>query len=86
MAIVEGSRGMIESMTREQVLLSLLYTYRDLSEAELRGYIEFATSPAGNTFNRVVSDAMSRTFVEKSGELGEVLGELLREAGERSAA
>jgi len=86
MAIVEGSRGMIESMTREQVLLSLLYTYRDLSEAELRGYIEFANSPAGNTFNRVVSQAMSRTFVEKSGELGEVLGELLREAGERSAA
>ena len=86
MAIVEGTRGMIEAMTREQVLLSLLYTYQDLSEAELQGYIGFATSPAGNTFNRLVSEAMSRTFVEKSGDLGEVLGELVRELGERSAA
>lgn len=86
MAQVETIRPLIESMTRQQVLLSLLYTYRDLSEEDLRGYIEFATAPQGNAFNRLASEAMSRTFVEKSAQLGEVLGELVREAGDRSAA
>lgn len=63
-------RGAIERQVSRMVRLGMLYTYRELSDADLRGYVRFLGSPAGLTFSR----AMGEGVVSAMAIAGEAIG------------
>ena len=69
----EASRAAIENALREQTRISLLYTYRSLSDSEIREVINFADSPAGSKFNAVGIEAFQRAMVEGGMDFGQAV-------------
>jgi hypothetical protein len=67
---LETSKGAIENALQEQTRVSLLYTYRSLSDSEIKEYIDIATSPAGSKFNAVGIEAFQKAMVEGGVDFG----------------
>ena len=61
-------RASVAAAVRKATLVSLLYTYRALSDEELEHYVEFESSEAGRGYNallrRALVAALTRTFDE----------------------
>lgn len=77
---VEKTRPGIEAEVRAEVLVgSLLYTYRSLSEAEIRQYIEFARSSAGAKFISVVNPSVKSAITEGGIRWGKIIGAAFRD-------
>ncbi|MGN7612052.1 DUF2059 domain-containing protein [Magnetococcales bacterium HHB-1] len=64
---------------KKQVIDSLLYSYRDLSDQELETYIQFSESPPGKQFNRVMLDGFNQAFLDSSKLFGRLLAERILE-------
>jgi hypothetical protein len=67
---LEAGRAAIENALQEQTRLSLLYTYRSLSDSEIKEYIDVADSPAGNKFNAAGIEAFQKAMVEGGVDFG----------------
>ena len=65
-ALVDDNKTAIMRATRNQNLEFLLYTYRDLSEEELRRYTDFNISEYGKRYNAVVYDILSSVLQQAS--------------------
>jgi hypothetical protein len=54
-----GSKAspMVDENARFRTMVSLLFTYRDLSDADLGRYVSFLESPTGRWFTRIVQSA-----------------------------
>ncbi len=76
---VERIRPEIEADMRTQTLVSLLYTYRSLSEAQMRHYLEFVKSPAGSKYQRVSTAAVKKAIIDGSIRLGKAVGEAMKQ-------
>jgi hypothetical protein len=63
---------------KSETLVSLLYTYRSLTEAEIQQYIEFATSPAGAKYQKVSTAAFNQALFDASIKWGKSIGEALK--------
>ncbi|HEV8227118.1 MAG TPA: hypothetical protein VGQ74_08940, partial [Methylomirabilota bacterium] len=48
---------MVDENARVRTMVSLLFTYRDLSDADLGRYVSFLESPTGRWFTRIVQSA-----------------------------
>jgi hypothetical protein len=77
-AALEKMRPSMTAQLKEQILLSLAYTYRDASIPELREYMTFLTSPLGKKYYAAVVPAMNKVLVKAGGEFGHAL---MRELG-----
>jgi hypothetical protein len=75
---VEKIRPQVEDAVKAQVRISLLYTYRDLSEAQLQEYIEFLKSPAGAKYMAVSIAALKKALFEGSLRWGKAIGESMK--------
>jgi hypothetical protein len=55
----EGSKAspVVDENARFRTMVSLLFTYRDLSDADLGRYVSFLESPTGRWFTRIVQSA-----------------------------
>jgi hypothetical protein len=73
---LEASRGAIENALQEQTRISLLYTYRSLSDSEIKEYIDIATSPAGSKFNAVGIEAFQKAMVEGGMDFGQAVAKV----------
>jgi hypothetical protein len=71
-------RPVMTAQVKEQILLSLAYTYRDASLPELRQYLAFLTSAVGKKYYGAVVPAMNKVLVKAGGEFGHAL---MRELG-----
>lgn len=83
---MEKLRPTIESSVRSETFLSDLYTYRSLTDAEIRQYIDFAKSPAGAKYHTVSIAAFKRAFLESSVKWGKLIGEVIKGAANNSEA
>jgi hypothetical protein len=72
---VNKNSAQLRSMIEQQILLSFLYAYRSLTDAELDRYIAFAESAAGKKYQTVTSEAVSGAMVDAGRKLGSLLGE-----------
>lgn len=63
-------------------LLSLAYTYRGLSDEDLRRGVEFYATEAGRWLNRVGNRSLIAAMADAAREVGRGLGEILREKTE----
>jgi hypothetical protein len=70
---LEQMRPTMAAQIKEQILLSLAFTYRDVSIPDLRQYLAFLTSPTGKRFYGVIVPAMNKVLVKASGEFGHAL-------------
>ncbi|MHC1728869.1 MAG: DUF2059 domain-containing protein [Syntrophobacteraceae bacterium] len=83
---IEENRSKIESEVRSETLVSLLYTYRSLTEAEIKRYTQFAASPAGEKFNTVSISAFKKAFLDSSIRWGRGIGEEMQQMSNRTDA
>ena len=72
---VNKNNAQVRSMVAKEVLLSFLYTYRSLSDAELDRYIAFAESAAGKKYGDVATAAISDAMINACRKLGTLLGQ-----------
>jgi hypothetical protein len=76
---MEKNRPVLEATVRSQMLISHLYTYRSLTEAEIQSYTEFAKSPAGSNYHSVTIAAFKEAVLEGAVKWGELIGNAIRE-------
>jgi hypothetical protein len=81
---LEASRPGIEKAMQEQTWVSLLYTYRPLSDAEIRAYIGFADSPVGRKYHRVTIEAFQEAMVRCGAEFGRAMARVFENRGRKS--
>lgn len=70
---IEGQRSMLRGMVAQQVYAGYLYTYQDLTTAELKDYIGFLESDAGAAFTRVATNSIQRSITEPVESVGNQL-------------
>jgi hypothetical protein len=75
-------RPAMTQQVKEQILLSMTYTYRDASIPELHQYLAFLTSPAGKKLYGVLVPAINTVLTKAGGEFGHAL---MRELGKERA-
>ena len=76
----ETGRAAIENALQEQTRISLLYTYRSLSDGEIQEYIDMADSPAGRKFNAVGIEAFQKAMVEGGMDFGQAVAKVFENA------
>lgn len=75
----EASRQAMEENMREPLRRYLAYSYRDLSDADLKHVLEFLESPAGKRYVAAYMASLGAGFDAMGKRCGEQLGESLRE-------
>jgi hypothetical protein len=76
---MEKTRPALEATVRSQMLISHLYTYRSLTEAEIQSYSEFAKSPAGSKYHLVTMAAFKKVVLEGAVKWGGLIGDAIKE-------
>jgi len=77
-AALQKMRPAMTQQIKEQILLSMAYTYREASIPELREYLKFMASPAGKKLYGVSVPSMNTVLVKAGGVFGHAL---MRELG-----
>jgi len=75
----EASRAGLEQNMREPLRRYLAYSYRDLSDADLKHLLDYLQSPAGQRYITANIAALGAGFDAMGRRCGEQLGESLRE-------
>ncbi len=78
---VESQRTLLRGMVEQQVYAGYLYTYEKLSNDQLRDYIRFMETEAGNRFNQVVTASVQQAIIEPIDTIGAGLARLLGPGG-----
>ncbi len=69
------SRGQIQSAIEQSTLMSFLYAYRNLSDAEINKYIDFANSASGKKYSAVTSDAITAAVTNAAHVMGSMIAQ-----------
>lgn len=83
-AQLEKNRPQIEAVMRSQTLLFALYTYQDLTNADLEKYIQFATSPAGTKYHVVTISGFKKALLDGSLKWSESIANILNQSKHQS--
>lgn len=78
-AELEKTRPQIETIMRSQTLLFALYTYQDLTNAELEKYIAFAISPSGTKYHVSTISGFKKALLDGSFKWGESIAKILEQ-------
>ncbi|KPV41179.1 hypothetical protein AN478_04605 [Thiohalorhabdus denitrificans] len=81
---IEQNRFQIEGQVGQMLSAQFLYAYRDATNQELRDYLEFLGSPAGEMFGRKLAAILDETMTRRSRTFGQEFGGYLQEAGSES--
>jgi hypothetical protein len=82
----EASRAGLEHDMREPMRRFLAYSYRDLSDSDVKHMLAFLESPAGSRYVTAYNAAMGAGYDAMGRRTGEQLGESLRELAQASLA
>ena len=76
---VEKTGPILRNSLAPQVLLSLLYTYEDVSEPDFDSYLGFLRSDVGQRYNRAAMNAVDDALTRAARSLGARLIEALKQ-------
>jgi hypothetical protein len=79
----EAGRAAIENALQEQTRVSLLFTYRSLSDREIKEYIDIATSPAGSKFNDIGIEAFQKAMVAGGMDFGQAVAKVFENVNQK---
>lgn len=72
--LTNDMRAQVAIPVKNEVMLTLLYTYHPLTESELRAYLAFLESATGKWFSRVASDALLTAMRGAAARVGREVG------------
>lgn len=75
---LEENRFHLEGLISQNILTGSLYTYRNLTDAELEQYIDFNKSEHASHINRIIQDGLLDAFIQCSSKLGEKMATLFK--------
>ncbi len=75
---LEAGRPQLEASVRADILVTLLYTYRPLTSAELVKYIQFSKSEASTRFNDAVIAGIKAAMMDCSTKWGKAVAEVIK--------
>jgi hypothetical protein len=70
-------RPQVEAAVKAQTLISDMYTYRSLTEAQIKQYLDFLRSPAGSKYMSVSMAAFKKALFDGSIKWGKAIGEAM---------
>jgi hypothetical protein len=76
---VVGLRPLTREVAREVELIECLFTYRDLSDAEIEQWLEFLRSDSGGHFARGFNDALRDAMLDRAEVFTRTLTEVMRQ-------
>lgn len=76
-AQIEQQRPALRDAYQSFVLLSLLYAYQSLTDAELKQYIDFAESSIGKKYHSSALGAVNYSTMKGGKKMGDMLGKAL---------
>ncbi len=74
---IEANRFMLRGMITQQIFLSYLYTYRELTDEELHSYLEFARTDSGQKYLHAMHQAMKEAMIKPARTLGQEMPKAL---------
>ncbi len=83
-ATLEQYRPQIRHVVENQTLVALLYTYRDISDAELTAYSTFSCSPSGTRYHDAFIAGLGAALMDSGFKWGRNIAEILSQAGSRT--
>jgi hypothetical protein len=81
---VNKNGAQMRSTAEQETLLSFLYAYRTLTDAEIDQYIAFAESKSGKKYHAATSKGVSDAMVQASRTLGSMLGKSMKKAPQKT--
>jgi hypothetical protein len=81
---VNKNSEQVQSMVEQDTLLSFLYAYRTLTDAEVDQYIAFAESKSGRNYHAAMSKGVSDAMVKASRTLGSMPGRSTNKAPQKT--
>lgn len=82
---VEQGRAAVEQVMPNQTLIQFLYVYRDVADADLQQYVEFARGDPARHFWQAGIEAMTQAFFASAEQFGQRLAEIHAKAGTERA-
>ncbi len=67
--MVEENKGELKSAVEQQSILGFLYSYSELTDAEIGQYLQFAESDSGRKYHAVVADGFNKALAGAAREL-----------------
>lgn len=86
LASLENSRAQIKEGSAQEVLITGLYTYQGLTIDELKEYVNFYKSEAGQKYADVITRGLLNALNKSSQDMGERLGKVIKEENTKDAA
>lgn len=83
---IKKYRPEIEAAMKMETLVSLLYTFKGLTEAEIQQYIKFATTMAGSKLYEVGNAALKKALFEGGIRWGKATGEAMKRMNSQAGA
>jgi hypothetical protein len=83
-AQINKAKPQLQQQIAQYIMVSMLYTYQDLSEQELKDYIAFVSSPVGNSFYAAMFGGIDKAFVKVGQHYGKALGEYFDQQARQS--
>jgi hypothetical protein len=83
-AQLEKNRPQVEAVMKSQTLLFALYTYQNLTNAELEKYIQFATSPAGTKYHVATISGFKKALLDGSLKWSKSIANILNQSKHQS--
>ncbi len=77
------NKEQVRSAVEQSTLLSFLYAYRGLSDAEIGKYIDFANSASGKKYHAATSEGVSAAVTDAARVMGELIA---KDAGKKAPA
>lgn len=82
---LEAGRAQLEASVRADILVTLLYTYRSLTNAELVKYITFSKLEASGRFNDAVIAGIKAAMMDCSNKWGNAVAEAIKSGAAATA-
>lgn len=79
---VENQRDILTGLVEQQVYAAYLYTYKTLSDAQLKRYIQFLESRDGSQFSQAATGALKKAILEPIQSISNGLNQLLGPANQ----
>jgi hypothetical protein len=83
---IKKNRPDVEAAMQLETLVSLLYSYQSLTEAEIQQYIKFAATSAGSKYHAVGNAALEKAIFEGGLRWGKAIGEAVQQINSQAEA
>ena len=80
---IAAARDQIEIGVRGRMLVTGLYAYREISDGDLKKYVDFNRTDAGSQYNKVLFKVVDKWLFDSTKRFGYYFGKALRDLSEQ---